>query len=376
MKRILLVTGPLFVAAALFCQNTQRPSAATAPKNKAAAPAAKEQGTRSDFTSTLERGLSVAGSAKHVVRTQDRSTTGAGYTLTDTWGEWTFDISATNQTDIPLRLDNTIFIVETDKTDTTYHGYMTVREERVRKVLIPPVIVQRESTTSDGVSQTKEYVYHGASYDLPEYSAFDGRGLIFSLGGGSSTKFYTGRDPNFKSGQYGTLAKGTAIRFNETVAPFSWLNAETRESVCFVLPEVHIGSASDLDSYQPIALMQQDGDANNWKVGRLIVLHETAAVLETALTSKNYGLFTRVLAANRLAEYYPDQASAAFASVSKNLREGELLVCMISLAGRMKTKALLDHCRDLASDSQVPQGISDAAKAYLKAIEGDTKQLP
>jgi hypothetical protein len=314
------------------------------------------------FASVLEKGLLVTGSATFEVQTKDMSF--PGMTQSETWGEWTLKLGVENRTGEPLRLDNTIILVEENATLSQYHGFMLVKEKRVRKAALLPVI---------GSDSKETWVDYTASYGPVQYEAFDGREVFLNQNGTLYLFHVKGPGTDWKSGAYGTLANGKSLKLEEKVSPYSWFEGAHRQSVCVVLPEIHREAGGKPDSFQPIAAMQQAGDANHWKTGRLIVLHETPAVLAAALTSNGYGPFAKTLAAIRLAEYYPEQAGPAFAAAAANLREGELLASMIDLATRMKTKALEARCRDLASDEKVPKGISAGAKKYLKAIEGPSK---
>lgn len=326
-------------------------------------PASKSQAADPDFALTLQNGLAVSGTATFVSHTETNYLPNG--TSTETWAEWSYDIGVANRTDGPLTLDSAVLLVETDTTDTEYEGYMVVNDKRVREPLLPPVIHRDKGEGKGAVEKT--CIDHSIGYGLDDYEAFDGKTQRIDVGGFSG-KFYFCSTDRTKLADWGALPKGGAIQLKRTIKPFSWLDGKHCESVCFVLPEVHRNKAGSFDSYQPLALMEKVGDLDHWKVGRLLILHETAADLEAALTSDKYGLFTKVLAANRLAEYYPERAGAAFASTAKGLRRGHLLACMIDLAARMNTDVLQEHCRDLASDPKAPKGITSRAKAYLKAI--------
>ncbi len=120
--------------------------------------------------------------------------------------------------------------------------------------------------------------------------------------------------------------------------------------------------------------MQPSASPDEWKVREMFILHETPEVLAETVISTNRALFARIIAANRLAEYFPDQAGPTFASASKGLREGSLLACIIDLSARIKTKALQESCRTLVEEREVPEGIVEKARAYLSVVTVQAQQ--
>jgi hypothetical protein len=319
----------------------------SAPSNPAQSPqASNTTPPLSDLTPVLERALVVTGSATHAVRKQE------SYSLDETWGEWTIDLTMENRTDRPLRLDSTLIVVETDDTNTAYHGYVLVRNERLRKAVLAPDV-------TDG------FVDHAGSYEIDEFEAYDGRMLLIQ-----GRKFHLAEPvPPEKRPPSATLQPGGSQHVKETVKPYSWFIGAHRTAVLIVLPEIHVGLPDAPDSYQPVAVTAKQKSLDSWGVERVTVLHETAPGLSAVVEAADQNVFLRVLAANRLAEYYPDAAGPAIAKAAATLREGNLLACLIDLAKRIKTPVLADHCRELVADKRTLKGIAARAKAYLKAVE-------
>jgi len=145
---------------------------------------------------------------------------------------------------------------------------------------------------------------------------------------------------------------------------------EARPSVYVLLPEVHSRTGSDLESYQILATMEPQANTNNYRVSRVRVVPETVEDLARLLTDSQQPTFFRVVAANRLAEYYPTQAETGSRTAALELRKGQLLQSIILLMTRMKSPGLKDHALSLLQDATVTTETHRFAYAYLSAIGG------
>jgi hypothetical protein len=285
-------------------------------------PKAETVAAPADITPLLVRAFNIAGTAELRIKTEHTNLPGASSESTDTWAEWCLSMAFHNHTRLPLRIDSTIFIVETGAEDTQIHGHMIVKSRPLRQARIAPIVIHRKNTTYDGQLIESDLVDRSVSYGLRAFDAFDARAMVHDWGS-SLGRLLVGADPKFQTRSYGLLLPEGSIEIQETVRPGVWFNDEHRTAVYFVPPEVHVGNSARVDSYQPIAILAPAGAVRTWKVQEVFVLHETPEVLAGAIGDRKRGLFTQILAANRMADYYPEATGPAFAAAAKGLREGQ-----------------------------------------------------
>lgn len=302
-------------------------------------------------------GVTAVGTAVFRDYTEEQKGVGSMPTTKFSSKEWVVDITVRNATAAPLTLDNTIMIVESGQGGRLIEGTMLIRNERIRNVMIPPLV--RDKKTTD----------YSWSYGILTFFSFKQTAGIFMLG----SRYVI--DPTTplaltKPATYGLLEPGSTFALKEAVRIDEWLESETRDSVFIVLPEIHTGDRPPFDSYQPVAVMQpSETETNVWTVKTTRILHETIDAMTALLMSRTEHEFIRIVAANRLAEYYPSDSTPTLVTAAKTLEDGPLLVALLSLAERMRLPDLVQHATSVSHDTHASAIVRHTATMYLEAMK-------
>lgn len=249
---------------------------------------------------------------------------------------WQASLTLTNNSEFDLNLGEDLLLVEIPSVaDAAYEGF--------------------------GVFDGTSIVSGPESYGL--INNYESLGQRNNFGNGFSTLTFLGTDSMLG----GSLASGGNWRLERDFPEYTWIIEPT--GVDLVFPELQVAVQTETKRFRLIARFQSAGAGKSWTLQsqRWIPIQER--VLSELLADESEHDLIRVLAANQLAEYFPDTSETPLVSACRGRREGQLLASGLILMTGLEKPGLESQAIELLQDSMLPNGIRAFSASYLGAIK-------
>ncbi len=261
-----------------------------------------------------------------------------------TYHQWKPQLKLENGTPFPLEFGNDVELIESNADGSAYEGMAVLDDPKPSLVMTPNSL--------------------GLFHNYETRSAQGNVETVFETGNTTTIRF-----GGFEDVSFGSAKAGATWELDRVFEQEMWLRDELRSNLQIVLPELRVRTAGGVERFRLTAFFKKPtGPDDSWTLVSQEITPIQSEPLKKTLASPTTNQVAKVLAANWLAEAYPQEAVGPLVETAKPLPEGQMLGTCLALLTSLSGGGLESHAFDLYQNKKTPNGIRNDAARYLGAL--------